>query len=309
MNASQSLRALLANSIDYAGLFPPATLELEPALKNYASYVRSDDAWMLSTFVLPVAKFAEAVWFLSEFSEKYPLRISALGPKTMNAIDFAEELKNVMKGVRELSTEGDHLVRVEQLEMPLPENFDADTFACVHETVGEAVSFPNKAFWETSANYAERAIELVAEASGKIARPFGFKLRTGGITADAFPSSAQIAHVLIASTKNKVPIKFTAGLHHPVRMFRDEVKTKMHGFLNVLGAGVLSIERGWDEAQITAMLEDEDADEFKFSDEGFSWRDHEIATASISKHRQLFTSFGSCSFDEPREDLRALGLM
>src|SRR6266404_3557620 len=88
-----SLRALLARSVDYAGLFPPATLALETALKNYATYLRSSDAWTLSTFVLPVGKFADAAWFISEFDQHRPLRISALGPKTTNAIDFFEQLK------------------------------------------------------------------------------------------------------------------------------------------------------------------------------------------------------------------------
>ena len=78
------------------------------------------------------------------------------------------------------------------------------------------------------------------------------------MTADAFPTSVQIAAALVASAKHHVPIKFTAGLHHPVRLFHDSVQTKMHGFLNVLGAGVLAAEHGWDVQQTAAMLEDEE---------------------------------------------------
>jgi hypothetical protein len=311
-----SLRALLAHSIDYAGLFPPASLDLETALRNFASYVRSDDAWMLSTFVLPIAKFADAAWFLSEFNEKYPLRISALGPKTMNETDFSEELKNVAKGIEQLAETGS--VRVEQLEKPLPIHFDEKTFARVNETVGAAASFSLKPsgpgsslpnFWEAPAADAERAISFLAEQNTKRTRPLGFKLRSGGVTPDAFPTSEEIAHALIASAKHKVPIKFTAGLHHPVRMFRDEVGAKMHGFLNVLGAGVLGIEHQWSEDQTIATLEDEDAAAFAFTPETFRWRDFEIDASAIKKHRALITSFGSCSFDEPREDLRSLGLL
>ena len=36
-----SLRALLAHTIDYAGMFPPCQLALEPALKNQAEYLRT----------------------------------------------------------------------------------------------------------------------------------------------------------------------------------------------------------------------------------------------------------------------------
>jgi hypothetical protein len=46
-----SLHALLAHSIDYAGMFPPCSLGLEPALRNQAEYVRSPDAWMLAIAV------------------------------------------------------------------------------------------------------------------------------------------------------------------------------------------------------------------------------------------------------------------
>jgi hypothetical protein len=119
----------------------------------------------------------------------------------------------------------------------------------------------------------------------------------------------QIAKTLVAAAKHRVALKFTAGLHHPIRMFRDEVHAKMHGFLNVLGAGVLATEHGWDERQTSLMLKDENADSFHFDDTVFGWRDWNISSDKIEKHRQYITSFGSCSFDEPRQDLRALRLL
>ena len=66
-----SLHALLARSVDYAGLFPPCSLALEPAMRNQASYTRTDDAWMLGSFVLPVAKFEDAKNYLSAFDQKH----------------------------------------------------------------------------------------------------------------------------------------------------------------------------------------------------------------------------------------------
>jgi len=140
------------------------------------------------------------------------------------------------------------------------------------------------------------------------AAEFGYKLRTGGVTADAFPTSQEIARALVAAARQRVPIKFTAGLHHPIRQFRDEVKTKMHGFLNVLGAAVLAAEYQWDEQQTSEMLEDENGDSFSFHGDFFAWREWKITTDQIKTRRKLVTSFGSCSFDEPREDLGALNL-
>lgn len=291
--ASAALRALLSGSIDYAGMFPPCSLELEPALKKQAAYVRDADSWMLSTFVLPIAQFQNCAAHLALFDPKHRLQISALGPKTSLADEFAAKINQAADSIRAFQTEHVDLASIEQLEMPL---------------VGELprIDLNVRIFWEAPAGSAEQAIASIAKA--KIDN-YGFKLRTGGVTPDAFPTSAQIANALVAAAKHRVPIKFTAGLHHPVRMFRDEVKTKMHGFLNVLGAAVLAFEHHWDEAQTSAMLDDENAKSFSFDDKQFAWREWKIDIDRIAAHRKFVTSFGSCSFDEPREDLRELNLL
>jgi hypothetical protein len=304
---SASLRALLERSIDYAGMFPPCSLDLEPALKNQADYVRSPDAWMLSTFVLPVAQFEAAAKSLSQFDPKHPLRVSALGPKSEIATEFIAALKKTTEAIRSFQAQHADLVSVVQLEMLLPQNVDLKGLSEARSIIGD---LKLQAFWEVPADAAEQTIDLLAAHNSKTkATPFGYKLRTGGVTADAFPVSIQIARALIAAAKHHVPIKFTAGLHHPVRQFRDEVQTKMHGFLNVLGAGVLAAEHQWNEQQTVAMLEDEDAAAFSFHDTVFAWNEWEITMDRIKARRKLVTSFGSCSFDEPREDLRALNFL
>ena len=74
----------------------------------------------------------------------------------------------------------------------------------------------------------------------------GVKLRTGGIKAEMFPSPEQVAFVIAACRGRNLPLKFTAGLHHPVRMYRDEVETKMYGFLNIFLAGMLALFQNLD---------------------------------------------------------------
>jgi hypothetical protein len=300
-----SLRALLEHTIDYAGMFPPCSLELEPALTNQARYVRLPDSWMLNAFVLPVAQFDLAKQFLPQFDPMHPLGISALGPKTENATAFREALEETDAAIRSLSAHNVDLVSITQLEMFLPSDVDSSGLNEARSIVG---SLP--AFWEAPAERAERTIALLAEHNSNADHPtFGYKMRTGGVTADAFPTSAQIAAALVTPATHQVPIKFTAGLHHPIRQHREEVQTKMHGFLNVLGAAVLAGEHKWDAAQTTEMLEDEAVGSFKFEDEFFAWRDWEINLQRLKDRRRCVTSFGSCSFDEPREDLRALKLL
>jgi hypothetical protein len=304
---AESLRALLAKAIDYAGLFPPASLELEPALRNYAEYVRHPDAWMLGPFILPVAEFDAAARGLSQFDSAHPLRISALGPRTDDARAFHQSLSAAVDCLGAFRAASGTALSIEQFEMPLPADINAEGLKAIRSSLG-ASEF--NTFWEAKANTAERVIELIAENNGTAAGPkLGFKLRTGGTTAEAFPSPAEVATVLVAAGNQNVPIKFTAGLHHPVRLFHESVETKMHGFLNVLGAGVLALEHNWNEGEIVQMLEDEDPASFSFSDDFFAWREWEIRTDRIRAHRELVTSLGSCSFDEPREDLRALKLL
>ncbi len=301
---ADSLRALLAHSVDYAGMFPPCSLELEPALTNHARYVRLHDRWMLNAFVLPVGQFDAAKQFLPQFDPMRPLCISALGPKTENATAFREALVETDAAIRALSAHNVDLVSISQLEMFLPDDVDSSLLKEARSIMG---SLP--AFWEAPAERAERTIALLTEHNSNADHPtFGYKMRTGGVTADAFPTSAQIAPTLLAPATHQVPIKFTAGLHHPLRQYREEAQTKMHGFLNVLGAAVLAAEHKWDAAQTTAMLEDEGVSSFKFDDEFFAWRDWKIDIRRLRDRRRFVTTFGSCSFDEPREDLRALKL-
>lgn len=305
MSAPASLRALLAGSIDYAGLFPPANLPLEPALRNHASYLRDPQVWMLGAFVLPVAKLEESSACLSGFDVEHRLHISALGGKSENAAEFLQALQAATAAIGYFNSHHGAFAGITQIELALPTN-PGVTITEATEALGD-LQVPT--FLEAPADEAERTIGFLAQhRSSSGLKTFGFKLRTGGVIASAFPSAVQIARALVAAVEHRVPIKFTAGLHHPVRQFHPSVQTKMHGFLNVLGAGVLAAEHQWDLVQTAKMLEDETPESFAFDDDSFTWGDWKIATDRIAEHRQVVTSFGSCSFDEPREDLRALNL-
>jgi len=306
-----SLQALLRHSIDYAGMFPPCSLALEPALRNQAQYVRSPEAWMLGDFVLAIEQFDSAKQLLEQFDPSHPLRVAALGPKTSNAVAFGRALAKAAEAIRSLSGHNVDLVSISHLEMFLPHDqagragTDLALFKEARSLLGNL-----PVFWEAPPERAEQSIALLAEHNSDAdVASFGYKLRTGGVTPDAFPTSAQIARALVTPATHQLPIKFTAGLHHPIRQFRDEVKTKMYGFLNVLGAAVLAAEHRWDAHQTAVMLEDENVDSFSFTEDFFAWREWKIDIKRLQYRRKFVVSFGSCSFDEPREDLHALGLL
>jgi len=290
-----SLRVLLTHAIDYAGMFPPCSLGLEPALKNQAEYVQSSDAWMLGAFVLPI----------QQFDAQHPLRVAALGPKTARADAFLEALDDADAAIRSLSRHNVDLILMSHLEMLMPDKVDVASLKEAKSILGDL-----PVFWEAPPDRAEQTIALLAEVNSDAdSATFGYKLRTGGVTADAFPTSQQIAKALVTPATHQLPIKFTAGLHHPLRQYREEVQTKMHGFLNVFGAAVLAAEHRWDANQTAIMLEDENVGSFSFTDDFFAWREWRIDIKRLQYRRRFVVSFGSCSFDEPREDLRRLNLL
>jgi hypothetical protein len=77
----------------------------------------------------------------------------------------------------------------------------------------------------------------------------------------------------------------------------------------VLGAAVLAAEHQWDLDQTVMMLEDEDPRWFSCTGDFFAWHDWKIGVERLQYRRKFVRSFGSCSFDEPRDDLRALNLL
>ncbi len=300
-----SLRVLLTHAIDYAGMFPPCSLGLEPALKNQAEYVQSSDAWMLGAFVLPIQQFDATRQLLSQFDAEHPLRVAALGPKTARADAFLEALDDADAAIRSLSRHNVDLISMSHLEMLMPDKVDVASLKEAKSILGDL-----PVFWEAPPDRAEQTIALLAEVNSDAdSATFGYKLRTGGVTADAFPTSLQMAKALVTPATHQLPIKFTAGLHHPLRQYREEVQTKMHGFLNVFGAAVLAAEHRWDANQTAIMLEDENVGSFSFTDDFFAWREWRIDIKRLQYRRRFVVSFGSCSFDEPREDLRRLNLL
>jgi hypothetical protein len=57
-------------------------------------------------------------------------------------------------------------------------------------------------------------------------------------------------------------------------------------------------------------VSDENPDSFIFTENEFRWNDIPANAETISKARnELVISFGSCSFEEPIEDLKKLNLL
>jgi hypothetical protein len=119
------------------------------------------------------------------------------------------------------------------------------------------------------------------------------KVRCGG---ERTPTSAELARFVRICSDAGLPFKASAGLHHAVR------SGEAHGFLNLLAAA-LDPERAED------ALDEEDPAAFTVGADGFAWTGGEAGTTALARmRRERFRSFGSCSFDEPVDELRALAI-
>jgi hypothetical protein len=307
-----SVRAFLSGLIDYAGLFPPAKLPLEPALRNYAQYRTCPDAWMLGRFIIPATRLGELEPFAELVNDGEPWSFAVLGRGGRSHTEFLAGLEADLAAIRTVAQRYGERVAVDVIETRLPpivEGEDEGLFELSEGVDRLLESSELTAFFEASpANDETQLIGAINFAQVGLGR--GFKLRCGGLDAAAFPTTEVIAAALTHAADCGVPLKCTAGLHHPVRHFNTDVQTRMHGFLNVFGAAILADSRRIPEAQVRAMLEDEDPTHFRFGEAGFAWQQHHATVDEIVKARAEFaTSFGSCSFDEPREDLRKLRLL
>jgi hypothetical protein len=298
---ADSVSALLANIIDYAGLFPPASLDMPTTVANYGSYLASDDAWLLERLILPAARLDEfeacAADHLPRSADADPWPISAL---TAPAGDdrLAAELARIasFNEAHRQPDQGLALIDVVELKAESVEAIDRAL-----DQIADAV-YP---FFEVPTAGDPRGL-ITALVGGEA----GAKIRTGGVTADLYPSPAEVARFIAACAAADVPFKATAGLHHPMRHHSEAVGTKEFGFLNVFVAAALALNADVGESDLMDVLAEESIKAFAFDDDRLRWRDHCIAAQELEDTRlALAISFGSCSFDEPRADLRALGLL
>lgn len=330
-----SLVALLSEVIDYAGLFPPAQLELDPAIRNFARYRKEPSAGVLGRFVIPAAKLPAVGPYQNElFTESPPARFSALGRGGDTAAQFLENLDADLLAIGAFNRSGGERVVVDAMETKLPADLvrtcDAgasDAFVsqvCERIGGGKLAAGPHTlAFpvflecpllgdWRASVTSIAAGVQQVnlrrAALGDRMA--VGVKLRTGGLEASAFPSSEQIAFVIKTCRDYEVPLKFTAGLHHPIRRFDPGVRAMMHGFINLFVAGVLAHAVALELHDIQGIIDEQDAREFQFGDASVAWNEAEAMIDEIRiARRTRVVSFGSCSVDEPLDDLRALGWM
>jgi hypothetical protein len=310
----RALRTLLTGIVDYAGLFPPAALEMADAVRRYATYRRGAAAWMLGRFVVPLGRLDElheaAQGFLPVGPGAVPWRLSGLAGDALSPDDLAA----VARFDERHRDDRQGRAAIDSLEVKTPTGEDVARAASLlagqrRQLACEVPLVPDP------------APLLGAVRSARVSAKF----RTGGVVPEAIPSAADLARGIWRASLAGVPFKATAGLHHPLRgeypltYEPDGARATMHGFLNVFLAGALAgtlaRERSGAAAEevpqvLIELLEERDPGRLRIEPEAIAWREHRIALESLEQaRRSAALSFGSCSFEEPVDDLRRLGLL
>ena len=285
-----SAREFLSGIVDYAGLFPPASLDMKSAVSAYAGYREGNDRDLLGRFVLPwkrLDEFASAADSAAKSSND-SWRLSVIG---------SEDHDEVRRAVDRFNSSTKQFV-CDAVEAPVTSKDD----------VARAVA----AFPEPFQLYLEIAAsgdphELITEISNTSA---SVKIRTGGVVETAIPTPEQVYRFICECVNEGVPFKATAGLHHlirgqyPLTYEANSPTATMYGFLNIFLASAFCAS-GSSESAVLSVLEETNPAAFRFDDTGVWWRDHFVGYEQLSIVRQtVATSFGSCSFTEPVAEAR-----
>lgn len=279
-----AMESLLAGLIDYAGLYPPAALDMHTALRNYIHYSRSRHASALGRFLVDVNVLTE----LREVAG------DAAGHLRLSVIASPITDRDILAG---LLHEG---LTIDSVEIKTGRPSEI-------EGIGRSLSPGLTTYFEVPFDTQVETLAAIDAVGARV------KLRMGGVVASAFPPPPMVAGMLKVLANWRLPFKATAGLHHPIRSrhaFTDEPDSAsgiMHGFLNLACAAAL-LYFGGDVSQAILLLEEQNSSAWQVTPDGIAWGSFHWSTEELRSVRENFmTSFGSCSFAEPIHDLEALG--
>jgi len=303
-NAADTARRLLRDLIDYAGLFPPASLSMPRSVANYEEYSRSEWKWILGRFIVPLARTTEFEDALTRLPD--PPSSSNLPKWRLSVLLGSDPLADAARisefNLRMAKSTSSRTAVIESVEVRVTSSREV-------ERVSAIIPQELSAYFEIPPASVTDCIPAVARCARSA------KIRTGGETADKFPAPEDVVEFIRLCAANNVPFKATAGLHHPLRSTHrltyqaESPLGMMHGFINLFLAAAF-LRAGMDDKLAVQLLEEQSPQAFHFDEDGVSWREHGLSVGEIAAARQDFAiSFGSCSFTEPIDDLRSLGLL
>ncbi len=267
---------LVLGLVDDAAVFPPGNAPVAAAVAAHRTH-RS--AWYTETVGPLLVRSSDVVTLLEATRAGDDLRIGLVAD---------EGLTGLVEAIG-LLFDHDERAALAQVEIALPADHDP---AAATRVLLDQLAFSAMAYVEVPRTGWESALDVLAEDGAERA-----KYRTGGSTAAAHPSDAELAAFVRGCLDRGLGFKLTAGLHHAIRSTSQE-GFEQHGFLNVLAAVAAGLAAASVD-DLAAVLAERDAGRVVSS----------LAGAEVAAVRRCFVSFGCCGVTDPVDDLVALGLL
>ncbi len=292
----QPIPATFRSLVDDAAVFPPGDAPLDTAARHHQEHREAPYASLVGGFVVSDVKLPDLVEILRS-DPGAPLSVNVVVTGGAGAIEPAVrwangaeqlDLRCVEIALRDEDDLAHNARRVVTMVDQLVASGHLDEDVDVYVEPPPLLARPPSHSWLS-------ALDEVA------AMDLRLKFRTGGVSADAFPSAADLATCVSAALDREVAFKCTAGLHNALRHRDEETGFEHHGFLNVLLATRASLD-GASQEDVADVLEQQEAATVRAGIEGAS-------EEGLVSARRWFTSFGSCSVLEPLEDLIDLDLL
>lgn len=260
-------RALFRGLFDDAAMFPPGNASAEAALAGHLRLRRSWFAGLVGPLLVSARSWDDFVR-AHEDADAPEVAVVLIG--TTSAPAGVPETVALMG------------LEVAVTDVPLPD-VPAATSLAAEITLGPA---------------GDRVLAAIGDAADPRLLA---KFRTGGTTADAFPSQDVLASVICRAVAVQAPFKLTAGLHHAVRHTGQATGFEHHGFLNVIAAVSRALSGADGDAVAEALAGRHSAP--------LVAEIRELTAEQVRDVRESFVSFGCCGVEDPVGDLVELGLV
>lgn len=256
---------------------------MRDAVAEYRGHLEAPDRWALGRFVVPIARW-----------EEFQKSVADSRATTLWSVSLLAS-----------PADADRIAAVKA-----DSRFVVNAVECKAASAGEAAQAEQIVTQGLDVFIEPATLEVFDAMAPVLARTgASAKIRTGGVTSDAFPSPRDVLAFLTSCRRTGIRFKATAGLHHAVRgEYRltyepGSPTSEMYGFLNV-AVGAALLWHGRSPAIVLEVLQERSLDAFAFTDDGLAWRQERLSRNEVEEVRsRFFAGFGSCSFSEPMAEI------
>lgn len=268
-----SISGLALSLIDDAAVFPPGNASVDDAVAGYYDRFETDQQEVVGPLLIP----ASAIDSLRTSAD--PVRmldVAIVGDTGLEGLAAARD-----------SLENDTWITVQHVELR------ASAERAISESVRnllDSLAFTVPTYVELPIAQAPAGLAVLAGDGAERA-----KFRTGPFEV---PSPEQLASAIGTAVRLRVPFKLTGGLHHALPTHDEASDQRHHGLLNVLAA-TAAATGGGDDLDLAQLLASADADHLLA----------QLLAVDAGVIRRHFKSLGSCSIDEPYQELLHYGVV